>query len=244
MESKYNELELMIKNITSEVVGAVLNQSDGQAPLRDLAAVKNKLLFVLIPELAGDLQKFIECINERYSGYELVFGTRGNIDLQGLKQVKETINIDDEPSRQRLNRMINKFDAACLILPEIMVLKAIAEGDDRDFTEKLIIYLVLHGKDTGIILDYDIESLPSSSLTRRLKELLVSIKSMGIFVSLLCSSHDEENIVTVQKGKRLITEKDVEEMFRNGINTLNIGNECIITPMAKDKANELKMKVN
>lgn len=244
MEPKYNELELMIKNITAEVVGNVLNQQDGQALLKNLPGDKDKLLLVLMPELIGETQKFIAYINERYSGYKLVVGVHGDIDFIDLKRVREKINIDDEASRQKLYSRVDKFDALCLVLPEISVLKAIAEGDDRGIAEKLAIYSLLHGKDTGIILDYDAERLPTSSLSRRMKELLGLIKSMGVSINLLSDIRAEENIAAVQKGKRLITEKDIEEMFRKGVNVLDAGSDCIITPMARDKANELKMKVN
>ena len=237
------ELELLIKKVTTQVISDMMLQTVGHATVKDIHVPKSKQMLVLIPDFVVDLHEFIKYLADKYKEYELVVGASGRIDESDLKQIKEIINLNEEASREKLTKMANKFDATYFVLPGIKQIESIVNGDDTGFIEKLIIYLVLHGKNAGIILDYNVRSMPSNSLTEKLGQLLDSIKSMGISIDLLEEQPVEECIVCNENGKRLITEKDIDVMCRNGINTIHIGRECIITPLARDRASELGLKI-
>lgn len=243
METNDKKLEMLIKNITSEVVSAVMFKPGGLASVKDFSDADKKLLLILFPELCGNLDEYIISIKSRHPEYELVIGIPGKMDLPGIEYTKEVIDINDVSSRQKLSMMVQRFDAVYLVNPEISQLKAINDGDDKGYTEKLVICRLLHGKDICIILDYDIMCIPQGGLTKKVKELFESLKGMGVSISLLRDCIEKENNKSVSRGKTLITEKDIEDMYSSGIRTVAAGKESIITPLARDKANELKIKI-
>lgn len=244
MESNSTELELLVKRITAQVVDKLMkSQQDSLSKILDVHMPESKYMLVLIPEFIVDLQAYVDYLDERYPNYERVYGISGSFNIPDLKQASEIINISDESSRQKLLGMMNKFDAAFVLSPGIMQLKAIADGDDTGFIEKIIMYHILHSRHAGVIIDYDVRSMPSNILADKLGKLLGSLKSMGLSVETAGGQPVQDVTKVSKKGRRLIAEKDIDEMHRNGIKTINAGSESIITPLAKDRASELNMLI-
>lgn len=243
MERDLADLKTLIRNITSEVVGNMMRQPGGAEELGELCTSQNKSMLVLVPEFAADLGEFMNYLGKSYPEHEFVLGAEGTVEVSSLGKVCEAVDINEGPSRKKLYGMINRFDGVILISPGVMQLKAITEGDDSGFMERIMINQALHGRQAAVLLDYSVKDMASNSLTKRIKELVESVKNTGISVNIINEQIHQEKKSSIEKGKRLITEKDIEDMFKKGTKTIQIGQDCIITPMARDKANELKIEV-
>ena len=245
METNSSEMELLIKKITNEVINTIMMKTELVQYLMDRNAKiifntsKKKQILVLVPDFIINLLQFLEYIVDKHPGYELVIVTLGEIDDLSLPQIVEILNVKEEAKRKKLLKNIDDYFCTYFILPGIKDIEAIVNGDDGVLFVKLIIYNVLHEKTSGIILDYNVENLPSNNLTNKLSKLLNRIETMKISINLLNDKTFVENFACLEKDKLLITERYVKELYSLDIKTIPDERECIITPLARDKMREL-----
>lgn len=236
MEINSSELELLIKKVIKSVINTFMEQ------LMDSNGSKNKQILVLVPDFTVNLLEFLKYIIDKHPGYELVIATSGIINELTIPHIAEIINVSEETKINKLLENANDYYKTYFVSPGIKVLEAIVTGDDRGLYEKLMINHVLHEKTCGIILDYNVKKLPCNNLTNKLSGLLNQVESMRISINVLNSKTYEEDFVIKEMDKLLITEKYVKELYSLGIETISNEQECIITPLAKDKMRELGIR--
>jgi hypothetical protein len=61
---------------------------------------------------------------------------------------------------------------------------------------------------------------------------------MGIFIDILGQAIEKETEIP-PKHKKLITQKDIEDIYKSGTKEIFCEKGCIITPLAKDRAKEM-----
>jgi len=246
MSPRDMDLDLLIKQVVAKVVERLEKQLNETTEEKLGSCIKKNRMLILIPDMVIGLKKYIQFIESYYSDYEITIGYTGYTqkvnELLSSMLVNEILNLDDKTSREKLMDTLCQFDSISLVSPAIKQMNSIASGNDQDFLEKIILYFVLHGKVASILLDYDIKNLPPSTLSRKMKELLETIESMGIAVCVLgegCKSIRE----SAKKKRGLITENDIDEMWRKGIKEFRDDGGCIITPLARDRAKEIGLTI-
>lgn len=242
MEPREQELDSLIKKVATEVINKIMMQPGHMEKIIDTSKPCEKKMLLLIPAYVMNLHEFIKHAQNRYSEYDLTVGTFSKVEESSLQQVKLVLNLDEEVSIEKLSRVINDFDTVCFLSPGLKQMEAIAEGNDSGFCEGLMIYFLLHKKKTIILVDYDVQHLPSNNFTKKVKSLLVSISDMGICIDIL-GQEEEKKVEILGKANKLITEKDVEDICRSGIKEIRCEKGCIITPLAKDRAKEIGINI-
>ncbi|MHB1394528.1 MAG: hypothetical protein ACYCYE_15940 [Clostridia bacterium] len=200
--------------------------------------IESKQLLLFISDMTMNICEWIKYIKNSYSGYELTLAAFRKVDDINLQHVKQILNLNEEAARENLTSTINKFDELCFLSPGLKQMQALVVGDDSGYFESLVIYSLLHKKKTVFLLDYKVDNLPSNSFTRKIKSLLGSISEMGIFVDILGQAIEKETEIPL-KHKKLITQKDVEDIYKSGTKEIFCEKGCIITPLAKDRAKEM-----
>lgn len=242
MEQRAQELDLLIKKVTTEVINNLMGQR-AQTEKNNAVSMKDaKQMLLLVPAIALNLCETIKYAENRYSGYFLTVGTLSMDEEISLQKGNHILNLNEEDSRENLVKTINNFDTICFLSPGLKQMEAIVEGDDSEFCERLMIYFLLHKKKVGIILDYDVQHLPSNNFTKKIKHLIGAISDIGIFVDVL-GQEEEKKAEILGKENKLITEKDVEDISRRGIKEINCEKGCIVTPLAKDRAREIGINI-
>lgn len=238
MERSEKEIESLIKKITAEVLNNIVLQPEQMAKFHDISELKAKQLLLFISDMTINTCEWTNYIINSYSGYELTIAAFRKIDDIKLSHVKQILNLNEEDARENLTRTINNFDALCFLSPGLKQMQALVVGDDSGYLESLVIYSLLHKKKTVFLLDYKVDNLPSNSFTRKIKGLLGSISEMGIFIDILGQAVEKETEIPL-KHKKLITQKEVEDIYKSGTKEIFCEKGCIITPLAKDRAKEM-----
>ncbi len=241
MEMTDKDMEAIIRKATENVLCRLTAQPPHGAKAGDRYVREGKLL-VVIPDVPGDLTGFINYIGKKYDVYELTLCSYKNADGFSAIRSRSVTDLKDAAARQKLALSINNFEKVVLVSPGIKLMKAITEGDDAGYIESLVIYSLIHGKEVDFLIDFCIKDLPANSFFKNLAIMLDSVASMGIQISEIFGGQDKSEGALL-KDRELITEKRIEELWQSGFKSLRCGRECILTPLAKDRAKELGIEI-
>lgn len=242
MYQSEKELESLIKRITSEIVSKIMQQPSQIERCIDASDLKAKQLLIIISDTVMNQSELIKHAESRYSGYQLTIAAFKRIDDTSLQHAKGILNLNDELVRKNLANTINNFEELCFLSPGLKQMQALAAGDDSGYFESLVIYSLLHKKKTVFLLDYEVESLPSNSFVKKIKGLFGSISEMGISIDVL-RYDNEKKADALTEHKKLITQKDIEDICKSGAKDIFCEKGCIITPLAKDRAKEMGINI-
>jgi hypothetical protein len=245
MEVNSADMALLIKKITKIVINNYITELMDCDINNSYEVPLNKQILVLVPEFVANSHEFLKYLVDKHPGYEIILIADASVKntKSELKEIKEILNINEEQSRLRILKNANEFYKTYCVMPGINQLEALVNGDDSNFIVKLMLYLVLHDKAIGIIIDYDIQKLPNSNLIKKLSGILREIKTMKISIEVLCSKSAKEKISCSKTEKILLTEKYINELNASGTKVITNEQEYIITPLARDRMRELGIKI-
>lgn len=229
MDLKANELEALVRKVAGDVLSKVVIQP----------------ILILVPLYVINLQKYLEHLDGKHPGNGMVLACMNNVkeSIPGMKQVVNVVDISGGSSSQSILDGFDSYSAVYCISPGIKLMENITRYNDTGFIENLMIYSLIHGKPAGILTDYDAKNLPGG-VSKKVREITSLITGMGITVENIRREKGEPPDQPVKgKGRELITEKDIDTMYKNGIKQILSANGCIITPLAKDRARELGVTI-
>lgn len=239
MELSEKEIESLIKKITTEIISNIMQQPQNEK-FRGASKPRPKVkqVLLIITTMTMNLHELIKYAENRYAEYQLTIATFRKVEDINLQHAKRVLNLNDEVVQENLANTINKFEELCFLSPGLKQMQALVVGDDSGYFESLVIYSLLHKKKTVFLLDYEVDNLTSNSFVKKIKNLLGSISEMGISIDILGQDEEKEAEVSI-KHKKLITQKEVEDICKSGVKDIFCEKGCIITPLAKDRAKEL-----
>lgn len=245
MDVKRQEIEALVKKATNEVLGKLgyINEQNLTSSSRDKK--KDKGVLVIVPQYVVSLDEFLKYISKKYPTYEITLAVHGKIDEQEVKRLckSEIYHIENEDSRLEIQKRFSSFSDILCISPGIKQMETIVQGDERCFITNLFIRGLLSSKRVQVLVEYNVNDMKNNLLTKKIKELLSTIEGLGAAVNTINSRHLEPSLVTTGKTK-LVTQDDIDNMWKNGIKQLEAGKGCIITPLAKDRAREIGLSIN
>ena len=220
------KLQSIINELVAQTV-ARLN-SDGE---KDINAGDTAL--VLLPKYISEPKLLADYIEKTFRNARYIFaeGSKPGQDFQGVR-------IDDEASKQEVIASLGGYQNIVLAFPSVNVVKKIAGGEDEGFAETVVTKALLKNKNVVIILDF---SLQPASHSKWLKSIFSAVKDVeeagAEFVTLSCTCEEEQNAL------ELVTEADVARIFDSGSRTIHCKKGAVVTPLAKDRANELGLTI-
>lgn len=201
-----------------------------------------KQMLVLMPDIIGSYKKYLTYIKGRYLDYDKTLGTVRKIGIEDSGTFKGIFNLNVESQKEELGKVIENFDSICLIQPPIELMEALANLDDRLFCIKLILYSLFHYKKVDILMDYDLKNHNRSEISNRMKKMALSLENQGINL-LLINDENKSTIGRCAISSSLVVEQTINHLWKKGQMELEIQSGCIITPLARDRARELKFKL-
>lgn len=157
------------------------------------------------------------------------FETMGDADLPGL--------------------LLNPVSHYMLLFPVagFALAKAIAElSDEKPYVDLALSYIKA-GKTVGIVVD-SIELSGKNIAAPRLKsvsdELKKDLSGTGIRLIRLVDLAGDMTVKRDLFGGKIVTETTVVDFHKNDIWDINIRPSVVVTPLAKDKAKELGIRIN
>jgi hypothetical protein len=196
-----------------------------------------KNLLVLVPDFVVQLHSQLDSVVKAHKDYKIFLCSYKPLVPSLENDCVISANIRDDSVREAVIDRLNAFKKICVFNTGIRQLNRIVSGDEDDFASKIILLGLLHDKQ--ILLHFDYNPFASKSpMAEETVRLIHSAESMKILVSYPGS---EKRQGEEQTG--LITQKDVDDLWQAGGKEISVSPKCIITPLAKDRIRELKIRI-
>ena len=153
------------------------------------------------------------------------------------------VNHDQLPGSSQPD--LSGFGEIICLLPPLYALAKTIAGDDSDFCANILIRAAMIGKPVRILINADFCSISGPQKRGRffdnIRSLLDDITAIGFTVGYLGDRTEVPQ--SSDLNDLLVTEKLVVDQYRAGCRQIRINSQSIITPLARDKAAELKMTI-
>lgn len=219
-------LEVMVKQLTRDIVRSAVEQSGGSLQERDL---KQPATLVLVTCAFASREKTLQCIAEEYGE-----------DLQYL--IFDDQLAFDRPDSMRVSGMnpqilLNKLSAAervVLLAPRISTMVNLAAGEDSGLVEQLVLKSLLWGVEVSVWLDFQPMKFKRNTFFARVLDAIDALTDMGVEVR----SYDCMPSGRAKPLPTLLTERDILAARQAGQERIRCAENAIITPSAQDAAQQ------
>lgn len=224
MELKHSQIEAAVEKILWKVVGkleaAGLAGWNGEG---NTGEEPNPIL-VLIPQTATSVPEILCHISGKNPG-------RGMTRAAG-----------DTSRKLKIFQDLHRYEKVYCVSPGMKFLEDISLGIDEGTLESAVIKALLLKKQVHFVVDYEVQGFSAGPLLKKAGKLLEAVRAQGIEVETIWDG-EEGRKPQPSKERRLVTEEDIQTLWNKGIKQVSRSKDCIITPLARDKANELDIKL-
>ena len=150
----------------------------------------------------------------------------------------ERIDAHTREAQQHVLSSLKFYERVVLAMPTLQLLGRIANGEDAGFAEQLMLRAILLEKKVSVVLDYTPPKFKRGTFFEGLVGSITALMDMGVeMVSLT------PKLKPTEVGFELVTEQEVLEAYQYGDRIVRCAKGAVITPLAKDKANELGVTI-
>jgi len=229
MNVSEQDIALVVEKIKAEVNKALAKQPTEENDTVDGTAV-------LVCAHVVNAAKALAALNQRFDGHKSVYllnGAKLNCPSCSVKPV----STDDEKNAAMDEIALSQN--VVLLAPPIGVLKSLSQGEDNGFIENAVLKSILWGRAVHVILDFEPPKFRRGTFFENLVNAIDALTAMDVGVSTYRVAKDGG------EGKlALVTETDILDAHNSGEKTVFVTSDAIVTPLAKDKANELKIYIS
>ena len=223
------DLEALISKIVEEVVKTIQYQDEKDENVSGTVALFTS--FVPSKKTCGEYLKKhfgtgIQCA--LFNGVE--FSAPGCFAFE----------VKDEHDEAELFQMIAGAADIVLVTPKLTQLYKLAEGDDEGFIEQAFLRPLLWGRRVTLLLDFETPKFKSSTFFAKVVDAIDILTGMGVRVIAYRPAQEFGEVYRAA----LVTENEVNEAAENGTMRVLCEKDAIITPLARDRANELGVSID
>jgi hypothetical protein len=150
----------------------------------------------------------------------------------------ERIDATGREAQRELLASVKFYERVVLAMPAQQMLRRIAHGEDAGFAGQMILRAILLQKKVTVLLDYDPPKFRRGTFFEELGSAIAALRDMGTEVVSLVPT-----LRQADSGCELLTEDEVLQAYANGDRSIRCAKGAIVTPLAKDKANELGIAI-
>ena len=223
------DLEALISKIVEEVVKTIQYQDEKDENVSGTVALFTS--FVPSKKTCGEYLKKhfgtgIQCA--LFNGVE--FSAPGCFAFE----------VKDEHDEAELFQMIAGAADIVLVTPKLTQLYKLAEGDDEGFIEQAFLRPLLWGRRVTLLWDFETPKFKSSTFFAKVVDAIDILTGMGVRVIAYRPAQEFGEVYRAA----LVTENEVNEAAENGTMRVLCEKDAIITPLARDRANELGVSID
>lgn len=221
------QIRLIVRQVTERVLSRLM--AEGLFQLEQDGAL------VVVPNFIPESALLGEYLKQNVScgvTYALLEPSAG-LDLAG-----EAIDATKREQQQSLLASLKFYDRVVLAMPTLQMLGRIANGEDTGFAEQLILRAILLDKKVTVLLDYTPPKFRRGTFFEGVVGSVTALKDMGVEVVSLT-----QQLKPAQTGFALVTEQEVLDAYQFRDCTVKCAKGAVITPLARDKANELGVTI-
>ena len=150
----------------------------------------------------------------------------------------ERIDATTREAQQPLLASLKFYNRVVLAMPTLQLLGRIANGEDAGFAEQLMLRAILLEKKVTVVLDYTPPKFKRGTFFESLVGSITALQDMGVEIVSLTPK-----LKPADSGCELVTEDEVMQAFAYGDRSIHCAKGAIVTPLARDKANELGVTI-
>lgn len=159
-------------------------------------------------------------------------------NFAGLDPEFHTICAAQRDEQQRLFSSLKFYEHIVLAMPSLQLLNRIANGEDSGFLEQLVLRAILLEKNVTVVLDYQPPKFKRGTFFESVVNSITALRDMNVeIVSLVPTLRQAD------PGCELVTEDKILQAYLYGDRSVQCARGAIVTPLAKDKANELGVTI-
>jgi hypothetical protein len=190
-------------------------------------------LVIQASQVVGD-KAAMAGLRERFSG-KLLFAALGR-EFDAADE--NTVFIEDDGIKNLLGLAAGSDDVV-LLAPGINQLENIAYGREGGKAEEVLLRSILWGKRAHVLLDFTPPRFKRGTFYEKIGDALDALADMGVSIfTYSCIKPAKAGMLS------LVTENDVVKAYESGKYKIGCERGAIITPSARDKANELKIQID
>ena len=164
------------------------------------------------------------------------FGGRTRIAALDAKYSTPELEVEEKSEQELLSEAVQSENIV-LLSPRVSMLQNMANGMDEGCIENIFVRSLLWGKNVHIMLDYTPPKYKRGTFYQKIAEALDTLVEMGVAVFTYDGSE------AAGDGLSLVTENEVVEAFNKKNTRIVCAKKAIVTPAARDRARELKIKI-
>lgn len=215
----------LINLIVEEVLCRLKEQTP--SPVEEAGTLVVAASEVMAPQIADRI------LRQEFTNIQYAFLKNGADDSGNPGANKEGWN------EKKLLTATSASENVVLLAPSVRTLENIASGQDMEFLELAMLRAILWGKKVYVMLDFEIPKFKRGTFFEKLLNALDALKDMGIqMITYQCYADQKQELLS------LVTENEVMEAFSQKKNRIVCVKGAIVTPAAKDRAAELKIKID
>ncbi len=220
-----NNLDKLVKSVTEKILEKMDRKSISQ--------LHKKSCMVLIPNVSFGFNDFMEYILTNYPDYDLYLGSSEEFSKMHANKINKHFHfVTFDLKASEFTNLLDEVEAIIVIGLKINQMKALINTDDQESINHIIFGSLLANKTVNILIN------ANGSIFQEISELVSDIRKMGINVTNI-----KQNDISKSVRVDLITESYVEKLKEKGQKILVLDKKQLITPLAKDKLRECKIKV-
>lgn len=151
-----------------------------------------------------------------------------------------TFDVKDEHDEAELFQLIAGAADIVMVTPKLTQLYKLAEGDDEGFIEQAFLRPLLWGRRVTLLLDFETPKFKRATFFSKVVDAIDILTSMGVRVIAYRPAQEFGEIAKAA----LVTEAEVNEAYANGSMRVLCEKDALVTPLARDKANELGVSID
>lgn len=231
----------------NDPLGALIRQSVARAVREEWKAPPwpaedgRKKILVLVPEPVVGLRKYLDELSKKHAGCLAFVCAPPDVWMEASDAIRR-LDIRDETAQAQVMDHLCDFQRVYVAQPGFTLLDQTVRCAEESFTVRIVLAALLRKIDVVYSFDYNPFQTDGSVLFRKMEQLARSVRDLRIEVAFPGSDCRRPEIEkNVRDG--LITQQDVDEMWKAGIREFRKGGGCIVTPLAKDRIRELGLRV-
>lgn len=216
----------LVKTVTDKILDRIDLKTDSRK-------INDKSCLILIPNIAFGFTDYSDYIMDDYPDYDLYIGSKEEFSNKHYIENKNNIYfVKYDFQNQMFLNLLDSVENIIVLGLKINQMKALAETDDSEDINNIILGSLMANKSIKIMIN------TNGLMFNKIADIVNEIRNMGIDVTNI----QQSNVSTLEKID-LITESYVMSLKEKGLKVLVLNKKQLITPLAKDKLSEYKIRI-
>ncbi len=219
-----NNFDNLVKSITSNIIDKMDYKTE--------FSLNDKSCLILIPNIVLGFNDYYDYIIKTYPGYDIYIGTSEEFMETHIIEKNNIQYVNLNVRNSEFIKILDAVNTIVILGLKISQMKSLIDTDDLDDVNHLILESIMVNKSVNIMLN------TNGLIFNKILKVVKDLRILGINVVNI-----QQNMLSKNDDNKLITESYVLNLRDNGLESLVLNKKQIITPLAKDKLREFRMKI-